>query len=62
MGEEFTAIINDFNRDIGDIIKDLREFESPRVDPRVQAIMITHLEEAQLWSLKLIKDAFNAGS
>jgi hypothetical protein len=58
MGEEFTAAINDTNRAIRDAIEHLRKFDSPRLDPRVKAIIITHLEEAQLWSLKLIKDAF----
>lgn len=58
MGEEFTAVINDATEEIGAVIKHLREIDSPRVDPRVRAIIITHLEEAQLWSLKMIKDAF----
>lgn len=61
MGEEFKAIINDTNRAIEDVIDYLSGLDSPRLDPRVKAIIITHLEEAQLWSLKLIKDAFGTG-
>ena len=54
MGEEETYSINDTNRTIARIIESLKAFESPLADKRVQAIIITKLEEAQLWSLKLI--------
>lgn len=54
MGETVEYAINDTNRAIGEIIRSLKVFESPLCDPRVKALILTKLEEAQLWSLKLI--------
>jgi hypothetical protein len=31
-------------------------WESPLCDGRIKAIILTNLEQAQLWSLKLIKE------
>lgn len=55
MGEEVKFPVNDTNRGIQALMDALRAFESPRCDPRVKALILTKLEEAQLWSLKLIK-------
>jgi hypothetical protein len=59
MGEEITYPINDTNRQIERIIRDLKAFESPLCDGRIKAIILTNLEQAQLWSLKLVKEAEN---
>jgi len=55
MGEEISLPINDTTRAIGDILKNLKGWDSPLVDERVRAIIATKLQEAQLWSLRLIK-------
>jgi len=55
MGEEIIFQANDTYRAIGKVIKDLRQFESTALDPRIKAIILTKLEEAQLISLKLFK-------
>ena len=55
MGEEVSYMINDTNRAIGAIIESLKKFESSLCDPRIKALVLTNLEQAQLWSLKLIK-------
>lgn len=57
MGEELTFDVNDTYRGIEKSITDLKSWESPLCDGRVKAIIITKLEEAQLWSLKLVKKA-----
>ena len=57
MGEDVTYSVNDTNRGIQRVIDDLKDWESPLCDPRVKALIITKLEEAQLWSLKLVKKA-----
>jgi hypothetical protein len=54
MGEEATYVVNDVNRAIGKTIDDLKKSGSSHEDPRVKAIILTNLEQAQLWSLKLI--------
>lgn len=54
MGEDITFPVNDETRALQEMMDRLRRFESPRCDPRVKAIMLTKLEEAWLWSLKLI--------
>ncbi len=56
MDEKIMASINDTHRGIGEVIGRLKEWESDLCDPRVKAIVLTKLEEAQLWSLKMIKD------
>ncbi len=56
MGEEKTYTINDTNRSIGRLIEDLQKWDSSYCDPRVKAIIVTKLQEAQLWSLVLIKE------
>ncbi len=58
MGEEVAYVINDTHRAIQRIMDDLNKWaaEFPDAcDPRIKAIMITHLEEAQLWSLKVVR-------
>ena len=57
MGEEITYPVNDTNRAIGSIIKDLRAWESPLCNERIRALILTRLEEAQLWSLLLVSQA-----
>ncbi len=59
MNEEITYTINDTNRQIGEIINSLKQFESPMCDGRIKALILTNLEQAQLWSLKLIKETEN---
>ena len=54
MGEELTVVINDTCRDIQCALDRLRPWESPQCDPRVKAMILTHLEEARLWSLQLV--------
>lgn len=56
MGEEVTYLVNDTNRGIGELIGELLTNTVADFDPRVKAIILTKLEEAQLWSLKLIKE------
>lgn len=46
---------NDTQRAIIDIIEDLKAWVSDLADPRVKAIVITKLEEAELWASKLVK-------
>lgn len=55
MGEEIIFQINDTYRAIEKEITNLRNFESTAFDPRIKAMVLTKLEEAQLLSLKLIK-------
>jgi len=55
MGEEKSYTINDTNRAIGSVISNLTAWESPKCDPRVKALILTKLQEAQLWSLLLGK-------
>ena len=55
MGETKEFEINDTYRALEKLIGDLRAWESTSADPRVKALVITKLEEAQLWSLRLIK-------
>jgi hypothetical protein len=59
MGEEIKYPVNDTNRAIGAIIEDLDNNTEADFDPRVKAILKTKLEEAQLWSLKLIRQDYN---
>lgn len=56
MGQEATYPINDTHRAIEAVAQSLREFDSPRCDPRIKAIILTKLQEAQLFSLLLIKE------
>lgn len=55
MGETIEYPVNDTNRAIGQVIEDLKNFDSPLIDQRVKAIMLTHLQTAKLFSLELIK-------
>ena len=57
MGDEVTFAVNDTNLEIAAVIDKLRGFISPMCDPHVKALVLTKLEEAQLWSLKLIREA-----
>lgn len=54
MDEEITFPINDTFRTIERIITDLRKWDSPSCNQRVKALILTRLEEAQLWALRLI--------
>ncbi|MCP4651157.1 MAG: hypothetical protein GY853_13910 [PVC group bacterium] len=54
MGEEITFPVNDTNRSIDKIIQELKNFNSPNCNIRAKALVLTNLEQAQLWSLKLI--------
>jgi hypothetical protein len=56
MEDEITYPVNDTNRAIQKIMDDLAKWrtQSDRCDQRVASIMLTTLEEAQLWSLKLV--------
>jgi len=56
MGEEKTYTINDTNRAIGSVISNLTAWESEFCDPRVKVLILTKLQEAQLWSLLLVKE------
>jgi hypothetical protein len=55
MGETQTFDVNDINRAIAQVMDSLKQFESDKCDGRVRALILTKLEEAQLWSLKLVK-------
>ena len=52
------SVINDLSIAIQEIIDDVR-FCSPAtkemIDPRVAAIIVTKLEEAQLWATRILK-------
>jgi hypothetical protein len=55
--EEFIELKTDgFYVEIEDVINSLRSFENKYLNPRIKAIILTKLEEAQLWSLKLMED------
>jgi len=56
MEDTIEITLNDTFREIDNILTRLKEWESDLANPRVKALVITKLEEAQLWSLKLIKD------
>ena len=56
MSETITYTINDTNRAIGKVADDLKGFDSDRIDGRIKSMILTKLEEAQLLSLKLIKE------
>ncbi len=55
MGDEMTIEINDTYRDIGRLAEELAAWESPLCDKRVKRIILERLQEAQLWSLVLVK-------
>lgn len=55
VGETESHTVNDTSRAIASVAKDLDKFESPLVDLRVRAIILTKLQEAYLFSLLLIK-------
>lgn len=57
MGEEIKFESNDTYHIIGKVMDSLKSFNSEFVDNRVKAIILTNLEQAQLWALKLIKAA-----
>jgi hypothetical protein len=50
---EYTS--NDVHRTITRLMEDLRENTNPEIDHRIRAIILTHLQTAQLFSLELIK-------
>ena len=63
MGESKTFNVCDTSRGIDKVMKALEEFreysathENPHADMRVIAIVMTKLEEALLWSYKMIRD------
>lgn len=58
MDEEIMVSLNDTFRAISAVIADLRKWESDKCDPRVKALLLTKLEDAQLWALRLLKDNF----
>ena len=55
MGDEVTFQVNDTQRAIGRVMDDMHAFDSELCDRRVKALILTKLEEAQLWALKLIR-------
>lgn len=44
------------HEELADIISRVRDISNVYCDPRVQSIIITRLEEAQLWAAKLMKE------
>ncbi len=54
MGEDVLYPINDTYRAIQRVMDELKAFESPKCNARIKAIILTNLEQAQLWSLKLV--------
>lgn len=54
MGEEVTYQVNDTTRMIRAVAEDLKGWESPIADPRIKAMVLTKLQEAELLSLLLI--------
>jgi hypothetical protein len=55
VSEEITYTINDTTRGITGVADSLKSFESPLADPRIKAMILTKLQEAELLSLLLIK-------
>ena len=55
MNEQVTFDVNDTYRDIQRVIDQLRAWESPFCDARIKALILTDLERAQLWALKLVQ-------
>jgi len=55
MGEEITFEINDTYREIGSVLTRLEQFESPLLNRSTKNQIIAKLQEAQFWSLHLIR-------
>ena len=57
MGEERIVYPNDTTRLLETRIAHLRQWQidNPRCNPREVALVITKLEEAALWSLRMVK-------
>lgn len=55
MGQEETYTVNDTMRSIRKVSDNLKKFESDLADPRIKAMILTKLEEAELLSQRLIK-------
>jgi hypothetical protein len=55
MGEDKTYPINDTNRAIGQVIKDLKQWEAPR-PTLAESNYYYEARRGQLWSLNLIKE------
>jgi hypothetical protein len=56
MSEEVTYQVNDTTRSIRAVSQTLRRFESEIADPRIKAMILTKLQEAELLSLLLINE------
>ena len=57
MGEDIELPVNDVTREIGRIIRDLKNWKSPKCDETVKNRLISKLQNAQLWSLRLLKES-----
>ena len=55
MQEELTMYPNDTTRAIQRVTENLKAFQSPLCDQRIKALILTKLQEAELFSLLLIK-------
>lgn len=57
MGEERIVYPNDTTNSIEKMVKHLNEWkqDNPSANPREVALVITKLEEAALWSLKMVR-------
>jgi hypothetical protein len=54
-GDEITFEVNDLWRDLDRLHQRLKGNIDPKIDPRVKALILTRLEEAQLWALLLVR-------
>lgn len=54
MGERIEFWANDTSRAIADIAQHVSEFDSPLCNERAKALVLTKLEEAWFWALRLV--------
>lgn len=57
MSEEESYNINDTMRSIRKVSENLKNWESRLCDPRIKAMILSKLEEAELLSQRLVKEA-----
>lgn len=55
MAEEEIVVPNDTTRAIRKVAADLKAWVSDLADPRIKAMILTKLEEAELLSFRLVK-------
>jgi len=57
MSEQVTYSVNDTTVALRSVADDLRSWDSPLADPRIKAMILTKLQEAEMLSLLLVKES-----